>query len=424
MVESLSGKNSESSARVLFLANVQSYRAAAFWKAGQALGIECRMAVDMEPDLAASGKYGWGFPFSKPEEAVKQILSAHAKKPWTSIVALDDSGGEIAARACQALDLPHNSPSAAAAARDKFEMRRLLFASGLASPLFKKVAYGDDLEVAAESVGWPLVVKPLDRNGSQGVMRVNNPEELESAVTRLQSVLQGKQSTERHPFLMESYIPGAEFAVEALIADRELHVLAIFDKPDPLEGPFFEESIYTTPSRESEANQELIIEATRLAAQALGLGIGPIHAEMRLNSQGVWILEVAARSIGGHCSQALKFGTAESLESLILRQACGMPIPSLAPQGSGSGVMMIPIPEAGIFQGIDGLDAAGKIADIVGIEITAREGYTLKPLPEGNSYLGFIFADAASPSRAEEALREAHGCLGIRMQPEIELTAG
>ena len=417
----MSGRPAGQAPRVLFLSNVQTYRAAAFWDAGQALGIECHMAVDMEEELAASGHHGWGFPFVQIDRAVAQIVAAHAQRPWSAILALDDAGSGIAARACQILGLPHNSPAAALATRDKYEMRRQLAAGGLACPAFTRIEPDEDMQVVAKALGFPLVLKPLDRNGSQGVIRVNGPAELEPAVTRLLSVIQGDVRQQRAPFLMERYIPGAEFAVEAIVADQELQVLAIFDKPDPLEGPFFEESIYVTPSRESEANQRRIRKAVQQAAQALGLGFGPVHAELRLNGQGAWIIEVAGRSIGGLCSQTLQFGLAESLEALILRQACGLPMPDLTPKGTGSGVMMIPIPQAGMFQGVDGLEAASSIAGITGIEITAQKGYTLKPLPEGNSYLGFIFAEAASPQLAEEALRQAHDCLAIRMQPEIDL---
>ncbi len=407
--------------RVLFLSNVQTYRANAFWEAGEALGIECHMAVDMQEELAAAGSQGWGFPFSQRERAVENILDAHSRTPWTAVLALDDSGSSIAALACQALGLPHNTPAAALAARDKFEMRRQLDNGGMACPAFLRVAHGDNLYDAAQTVGFPLVLKPLDRNGSQGVIRVNNPTDLEPSVARLLHLIQGNETATRCPFLMEAYIPGTEFAVEAIIADRELQVLAIFDKPDPLEGPFFEESIYVTPSRSPMSVQETIKEATQKAAQALGLGFGPVHAELRLNDQGAWIIEVAGRSIGGLCSQILKFGTAESLESLILRQACGLPMPDLTLQGSGSGVMMIPIPQAGIFQGVEGLNAARSVPGITGLEITAQTGYSLKPLPEGNSYLGFIFAEAESPLLAEEALRQAYDCLTIHLQPEIDL---
>ncbi len=407
--------------RVLFLSNVQTYRANAFWQAGEALGIECQMAVDMQEELAEEGSQGWGFPFSQHKRAVEKILAAHARAPWAAVLALDDTGSSIAALACQALGLPHNSPAAALAARDKFEMRRQLAIGGMACPTFLRVAHDDNLLDAAQTVGFPLVIKPLDRNGSQGVIRVNSPTELKPALARLLPLIQGNETASPSPFLMEAYIPGTEFAVEAIIADRELHVLAIFDKRDPLEGPFFEESIYVTPSRAPMADQVAIQKATQRAARALGLGFGPVHAEMRLNDQGVWIIEVAGRSIGGLCSQILKFGTAESLESLILRQACGLPMPDLTPQGSGSGVMMIPIPHAGIFQEVEGLDAAGNVPGITGLEITAQAGYSLKPLPEGNSYLGFIFAEAESPSLAEKALRQSYDCLTIRLQPEIDL---
>ncbi len=420
----MSAQSEAQSHRVLFLSNVQTYRATAFWEAGQALGIECQRAVDMEAGLAASGHHGWGFPFAQTERAVEQIARAHARKPWTAILALDDSGSDLAARACQFLGLPHNSPAATRAARDKYEMRRQLAAGGLACPAFTRVEPEDDLQAVAQTMGFPLVLKPLNRNGSQGVIRVNGPVELERAAARLLSVIQGHATRTRPPFLMESYIPGAEFAVEALVADQTLQVLAIFDKPDPLEGPFFEESIYVTPSRESEARQNLIRDTTQHAAQALGLGFGPVHAELRLNDRGAWIIEVAGRSIGGLCSRTLQFGMAESLETLILRQACGLPMSDLTPTGAGSGVMMIPIPQAGIFRGVEGLEAAGAVDGITSVEITAQTGYTLKPLPEGNSYLGFIFAEAANPQRAEQALREAHACLAIRMQPEIDLRAG
>ncbi len=419
----MSGESTERSPRVLFLSNVQTYRAAAFWEAGQALGIECHMAVDMEEELAASSHYGWGFPFAQTERAVERIVAAHAQSPWSAILALDDVGSAVAACSCQVLGLPHNSPAAAWAARDKHEMRRRLDAGGLACPAFIRVKPDDDLHGMAQSLGFPLVLKPLDRNGSQGVMRVNDPAELTPAIARVLSIIQGGMEGPRPSFLMERYIPGIEFAVEAIITGQELQVLAIFDKPDPLEGPFFEESIYVTPSRASEANQRRIRKAVQQAARALGLGFGPVHAELRLNDQGAWIIEVAGRSIGGLCSRTLRFGRAESLESLILRQACGLPMPDLNPTRTGSGVMMIPIPEAGIFQGVEGLGAASRVTGITGIEITAQTGYTLKPLPEGNSYLGFIFAEAPSPQRAEQALRQAYGCLTIRMQPEIALTA-
>lgn len=412
-----------SSRRILLLSSVQTYRAQPFLEAGHALGIRCHLALDMAAELATTGRHGWGFPFEDTLQALDRICALHARTPLSAIIALDDTGALLAAQASARLGLPHNSVEATTAARDKYVMRRKLAAAGLHCPAFAQVTARDSIAETAGRIGFPLVLKPLDRNGSQGVMRVNSAEELETRVPRLQAIIQSDPAASRPTFLMESYVPGDEYAAEALIVDRTLHILAIFDKPDPLTGPFFEESIYVTPSRLPPSVQDAIRDTTFQATQALELGFGPVHAELRINAQGIWIIEVAGRSIGGLCSNTLQFGTGESLEALILRHACGLPIPDLNPQGQARGVMMMPIPEAGIFQGVQGTEQAMTIEGISAIEITARKGYTLKPLPEGNSYLGFIFAQSETPDEVEQALRQAYACLDIQIQPEFELMA-
>lgn len=408
--------------RILLLTHAQSYRSSPFREAAGRLGIECVLAMDMETELADTGKHGWGFPFADLERAVAKIQSVHNRKPFTALVALDDDGTFLAASASERLGLPHNRPEAALAARDKWVMRRKLAASGLNCPRFVRIAEGDSISDAAGRIGYPLVIKPLDRNGSQGVMRVDGEAELMAKVERLQAIMHpGSPSPAQSEFLMESYIPGAEVAVEAILVDSQLEILALFDKPDPLVGPFFEESIYVTPSRLPASAQRAIKDATLRATQALGLGFGPVHAELRLNAQGPWILEVAGRSIGGLCSNVLHFGEGESLESLILRHACGLPLPDLHAQRRARGVMMIPIPEAGVFSEVRGLAAARGVPGITAVDLTVREGQELKPLPEGNSYMGFIFAEGGSPAAVETALRRAHAWMAFRILPAIDL---
>ncbi len=407
--------------RVLLLATAQTYRARAFLDAAQSLTIDCFLAIDMDAELAASGQHGWGFPFTDIPKAVDRIRQFHERTPLQAIIALDDTGSLLAATASAALHLPHNTPAAAQAARDKFVMRQRLAQTTLNCPRFVRVTAQDSIIEAAANIGYPLVIKPLNLNGSQGVMRVNTDADLQDKVQRLHTILQPGSVAVRPDFLMESYIPGTEIAVEAILVDRQLEILAIFDKPDPLEGPFFEESIYVTPSRLPTAVQAAIHNITWQATQALGLGFGPVHAELRSNNQGLWILEVAGRSIGGLCSHTLHFGADESLETLILKHACGLPLPCLQAPRAARGVMMIPIPQAGLFGGVEGVDAARQVPGITSIEITATEGYSLKPLPEGNSYLGFIFAEGTNPAAVEQALRQAHKHLVIRMRPEFEL---
>jgi biotin carboxylase len=266
------------------------------------------------------------------------------------------------------------------------------------------------------------VVKPLRLNGSRGVIRADGPEQFVTAAARLIALLGSLDPTPgRNAFLIERFIPGFEVALEGVLDDGQLQVLALFDKPDPLDGPFFEETIYVTPSRLPGEVQSAIFECASAAAAALGLRAGPMHAELRVNERGPWLVEVAGRSIGGLCSKTLRFGTDASLEELILRQACGMGVRSFSREQAAGGVMMIPIPEAGILRHIAGLEQARAVPGIEEIDITARLHYPIVPLPEGDSYLGFIFARGATPAEVEGALRAAHGCLRFTIEPGIPL---
>lgn len=297
-------------------------------------------------------------------------------------------------------------------------------AGGVPCPTFRRFTTAADPAVVAGQVDYPCVVKPLNLNGSRGVMRANNPTELVAALQRLAQMLhQERPDDQPKPYLVEDFIPGFEVALEGMLDNGKLTVLALFDKPDPLDGPFFEETIYVTPSRLPATTQQAIAETVALAARSLGLQMGPVHAELRVNERGPWMLEVAGRSIGGLCSQVLRFGVDESLEELILRQACGLPMLSTEREQRAAGVMMIPIPSAGILQRVDGVDAARATPLVEGVEITARVNYPITPLPEGESYLGFIFAKGETPAAVEAALRQAHSYLLFTIVPEINLLA-
>jgi biotin carboxylase len=264
-----------------------------------------------------------------------------------------------------------------------------------------------------ESAGFPRVVKPLSRSGSQGVIRADTPVEAQAAADRIRAML-GDPDAE---LLVEQFVPGDEVAVEGLLAAGRLEVLAVFDKPDPLDGPYFEETIYVTPSRRPAEVLDEVHRLTAQAAAALGLTEGPVHAEMRIGDDGsVTVLELAARTIGGLCSRSLRFGLGISLEEVILRHALGMPLDHLRREDLASGVMMLPIPHAGVLREVHGQDAARAVPGVAGLEISIPRGRRVLPLPEGDRYLGFLFAKADTPERVEAALREAHARLEVEIQ--------
>lgn len=406
----------------MLLTTPRSYRLEAFRAAAERLDIEMITGIDLPDELADQWPGALPLPFNDVEAATERIIAHAAERPLAAILSVDDSGSLIAAAAAAQLGLTHNDPGAAAAARDKAIMRRMLRDGGVAVPWFGEFTTTDDPAEVARNVPYPCVVKPLNLNGSRGVMRADSPAELMAAIARLARLI-AADGTPRS-YLVERFIPGFEVALEGMLDGGALTVLALFDKPDPLDGPFFEETIYVTPSRLPPDTQEMIASTTARAAVALGLVAGPIHAELRVNDEGAWIVEIAGRSIGGLCSDVLRFGVDASLEDLILRQASGLPPGDTAQSDRAAGVMMIPIPEAGLLREVVGIEDAVAVPLIERIEITARLNYPLVPLPEGDSYLGFIFARGDTPEAVEDALRQAHGCLRFTIDPLLPVFNG
>jgi biotin carboxylase len=423
----MDGTNRKEPIRVLLLTTTRSYRNTAFLSAAERIGIQIVQAIDLPEKLSQIWDAGFSVDFRAIEDSVARITAFHQDQPLKAVLPVDDSGSLLAAAAGEVLGLPHNSSRAARATRDKLTFRQYLAGHGLNSPRFREYWTGETLTPLIAEVGFPCVVKPRTLNGSRGVIRADNLKELEAAIKRTAKLvrsIQGRPPETAVSILIEEYIPGEEVAVEGIIDNGRLEVLALFDKPDPLEGPFFEETIYVTPSRLSIEKQHKIIDTITEAAQVIGLKTGPIHAELRLNDQGPWIVEIAGRSIGGLCSQVLKFGASSSLEEIILKQACGLDYGDLVPSKEARGVMMIPIPGAGLLRDIEGMDQAKKTPHIEGIEITLPLHNTVTPLPEGDGYLGFIFSRGDSPESVEKALRQAHRALTFRIDPLLPVLKG
>ncbi|HEV2810052.1 MAG TPA: ATP-grasp domain-containing protein [Acidimicrobiales bacterium] len=402
--------------RVLLILPTGTYRAADFVRAASVLGAEVVVASEHRQAMArAMEDRALVVPLGRPEAAAAAIVELARRRPLDAVVAVDEQGVLAAALAGERLGLAHNSPAAVAATRDKAAARAVLAAAGVAQPAFRVVGSGGDVAAAAVAVGLPCVVKPVSLSGSRGVIRADDPASATVAAERIRNILDDAGEDGCGPLLVETFVPGSEVALEGLLRSGELEVLALFDKPDPLDGPYFEETIYVTPSRLPEPVQAAVAALVAAGAAALGLREGPVHAEVRVDGDDVTLLEIAGRSIGGLCARALRFGAGISLEEVILRHALGLRLGDLRREDSASGVMMVPIPRSGVLQRVGGVDAARAVPGVEGVELTVARGRRVVALPEGDRYLGFIFARRATPEDVEASLRAAHVCLEVEI---------
>ena len=416
--------------RVLLFAAKLGYQTRSFNAAAQELGVELAFVTDRCGRLDDPwNDQALAVHFETPDSAADVVLEAQRGLTVDGILALGDRPVPAAALVARGLGIPYNHPASVAACRSKLRTREVFRDAGLPVPWFHTVSLDPEPDPALLGIRYPCVLKPLSLSASQGVVRVNNREEFIAGAARLKRLLDSAEiRATREPhldhILVEAYLPGTEVAVEGLLTQGELRVLAVFDKPDPLEGPYFEETIYVTPSRLPATELQAIEGSLLGAVRALGLTHGPLHAEFRLHDDRVWCLEVAPRPIGGLCAQALRFPVAGhneaiTLEELLLRHTLHMPGSGAQREKAASGVMMIPVPRSGIFEKLYGQEAARRVPGITGLEITARLHDYVAAWPEGSSYLGFLFARAAEPAAVEAALRQAHSQLDFTLTPRL-----
>jgi hypothetical protein len=418
------------SKRLLLFTAKLGYQTRSFEDAAHELGVQLVYVTDRCHQLEDPwGDQAIPVHFETPEVAAYTVVEALRGQDVSGILALGDRPSVAAAYAARGLGVRYNHPAAVEACRSKLRMKEVFRDAGLSVPWFRNLPIDPAPEPVLLGISYPCVLKPLSLSASQGVVRANNREEFLAAATRVRRLLKSPEVlATREPnldqMLVEGYIPGREVAVEGLLTDGALRVLAIFEKPNPLEGPYFEETIYVTPSRLPESTQHAIEKYARDAVGALGLSHGPIHAEFRINDDGVWPLEVAPRPIGGLCARALRFssdGASEpiGLEELLVRHALELPGWNSRREPVASGVMMIPVPKSGILEGVAGEDAARSIPGITELAITARLHDAIAAWPEGSSYLGFLFARGSTPEKIEQALREAHEKLSFTITPSL-----
>jgi biotin carboxylase len=392
-----------------------SYRAADFVRAARTLRAEAVIATDASQAMAVQMKHRLvRVDPRRPEWSAGRIVEFAERFPLDAVVAADDEGVVMAAVAARELGLPHNPPEAVRATRDKVAMRRIFADAALPQPTFRVIGANDDPVAACAAVGFPCVLKPISLSASRGVIRVDGITAVAETVERIRAITAEAGRDPGEPILAEAFVPGAEVALEGLLVDGRLEVLALFDKPDPMDGPYFEETILVSPSRHDRRVREEIVALSGSAADALGLVQGPIHVEARADGARVSLLEVAARSIGGLCGRSLCFGLlGSSLETTLLRSALGYRGAPAELQASASGVMMLPIARAGTLSAVAGQDQARAVPGIIDLELTIPIGSRVRPLPEADRYLGFLFARAATPRAVEESLRRAHAELTV-----------
>src|SRR5216110_2726755 len=413
------------SPRLLLLLPTVTYRTVAFIEAARRLGVAVTVASERPSTFERANHAGLvTFDFADTAHAAEQARAFARTHLVHGVVAVDDDTAVVAAAIAEELGLRGNPVAAARAARDKHRQRQLLAAAGVAVPRFELLPTAADPERAARGASYPCVLKPSCLSASRGVIRADTPAEFVAAFERIKRILEQAAPASRS-LLVEEFVPGREVAVEGLVSKGALQVFAIFDKPDPLDGPFFEETIYVTPSRLARTTQQEIAACAQAAVDAFGLRDGPIHAEVRHNDRGAWLIELAARPIGGRCSGALRFEIREagsgkretSLEEIIIRHALGMELPTLEREGQASGVMMIPVPGAGVLRDVRGVGAAQAVPLVEEVVITMHPGQPLVPWPEGSRYPGFIFARGGTSEAVEAALRAAHAQLELLTEP-------
>jgi hypothetical protein len=420
----------ESQKRVLIFAMKLGYQTRAFDEAAAKLGVELSFVTDRCHQLDDPWRdRALPVHFETPEAAAIAVIQQQDGRRVDGVLALGDRPTLAAAYAARGLGLAHNHPASVEACRSKLRLREVFRDAGLPGPWFREVPLHAIPEPALLGIQYPCVLKPIALSASQGVVRANNREEFIGGATRLKRLLQSAEiqatrETNLDRMIVEGYLPGKEVAVEGLLTEGKLRMLAIFDKPDPLEGPYFEETIYVTPSRLSAVEQAAIEKTFGDTVRALGLNHGPVHGEFRLNEQGVWPIEVAARPIGGLCARALRFQCARvegvfGLEELLLRHALGLPGHDALREEVASGVLMIPVPASGILEKIDGREEARSVSGVTDLEITARLHDYIAAWPEGSSYLGFLFARGRTAEEVEAALREGHSRLKIGIAPRL-----
>ena len=400
--------------RVLLLVPARTYRAADFILAAERMRLDLVVASDGALPL---GRAVIPARSAEIDASARRILArAGPLKVIDAVVAADTPMLVLAATVAAAMGLPHNPVDAVRAALDKAAQRQRWAAAGVPQPSFRLVPAGECVRQAAEAIGFPCVLKAVSLSASQGVLRADDPAAAVEAARRIRQILDDAERPADEPLLIEEYLPGPELSIDGVLTAGDLTVTAVFDKPGMPDGPTFEETLLVSPSRLAERTLAAAVRTAADAARSLGLSTGPVHAELRICDRGPAMLELAPRSIGGLCSRALRFAGGASLEEIVLANALGRPIPGGGGPAAPCGIYMLPVPRPGILRAVEGKADALAVSGVTGLTITIPPGQRVRPLPDGDRYLGFVYAEADTPADVEEALTAAVARLRVVIQ--------
>lgn len=407
---------------LILVAPTGSYRTYAYIEAARHSGLDILVVSDSAHSIVNAAVDGLTVSFEQPDHALQTVLQSLNGRPVHGVMATDDRCVALANRVSEKLGLPHNPEASSRLTHRKDLAREALESADCLVPRFARIPI--ETPAVPATLDFPLVIKPLALSASRGVIRVNNPAEYQAAIKRVGAIIEstGRPGIEGSHVLLEEYIDGEEYAVEGFLIQGQFHLLTIFDKPDPLQGPFFEETYYLAPSRLAATRQRQVIETVESSCKAYGLVQGPVHAELRINQHGIYLIELANRTIGGQCGRLIESITGYRLEEIVLMGMTNN-LPEFQHSEGSSGVLMIPVPRAGLLKRVEGLTDALATPYIEDLEIHINTGYELIPLPEGASYLGFIFAKSPDYQTTWNALKAAHEKLRFITQPSWRINA-
>ena len=382
--------------KLLLVIPENSYKSNDFVVAAEKLGIDFLIITDSEQ---VSSKFSDTVIINKFDAELNKN-NLKKLKDVTHVLPVDHSALKFSGYLVDLLEVKGNKLESINLSMNKYESRKIfnsLLDIKVNNEIIKNI---DDVNTFINKNG-TSVLKPIYGTASKSVLKINNVEKNKEQIEKLM------QDCFDQDLVIEEYIDGKEYALEGTIINSELKKIVIFDKPVEYKHPYFEESIYITPSELSSEAEKRVVSIVDKACKKIGLEDGPVHVEFKINENQIFIIEINPRMIGGLCSRCLSFGLFKvSLEEIILHAFMNNELKNIELLNNYVGVLMIPTPKSGKFISIN-KEELEKIPNISNVEITVPEGSDLLEPPYGDKYLGFAFSQGIDKKTVNESLLTA-----------------
>ncbi len=382
--------------KLLLVIPENSYKSNDFVVAAEKLGIDFLIITDSEQ---VSSKFSDTVIINKFDAELNKN-NLKKLKDVTHVLPVDHSALKFSGYLVDLLEVKGNKLESINLSMNKYESRKIfnsLLDIKVNNEIIKNI---DDVNTFINKNG-TSVLKPIYGTASKSVLKINNVEKNKEQIEKLM------QDCFDQDLVIEEYIDGKEYALEGTIINSELKKIVIFDKPVEYKHPYFEESIYITPSELSSEAEKRVVSIVDKACKKIGLEDGPVHVEFKINENQIFIIEINPRMIGGLCSRCLSFGLFKvSLEEIILHAFMNNELKNIELLNNYVGVLMIPTPKSGKFISIN-KEELENIPNISNVEITVPEGSDLLEPPYGDKYLGFAFSQGIDKKTVNESLLTA-----------------